>query len=199
MNHRERSYIGLGANIGDAMSALTQAVQALDALPDVSVTAVSSLYRTRPVGPVAQPDFYNAVARLDGPAGPDPEAGAMALLIALKQLERAFGRQGRERWGPREIDLDLLTFGDHHLHVARPDAGRSDDPERTGAQWLEVPHPAASQRLFVLAPWADLEPDLRPAGWNGTVAQLAARASRSEDPGAVELWARWDPAELCWS
>ena len=67
------------------------------------------------------------------PAGPDPATGASALLVALKDIERAFGRQERERWGPREVDLDLLLFGDATIEVERPAAGRSDDPAKADA------------------------------------------------------------------
>ena len=129
---RVRAYIGLGANMGDAPDTLARAVRALAALPGVRLRGVSRLYVTRPVGVLDQPDFHNAVVALDVPAGPDPETGALALLIALKGLERAFGRQERERWGPRELDLDLLLFGRHRVRVERPDAARSADPGAAG-------------------------------------------------------------------
>jgi 2-amino-4-hydroxy-6-hydroxymethyldihydropteridine diphosphokinase len=196
----ERAYVGLGANVGDPQRTLEAAVAALAALPGSVLAGVSRLYRTRPVGPVAQADFLNAVAGLDVPAGPDPAGGAMALLIALKRLERAFGRRERERWGPREVDLDLLLFGGHRVRVERGAAARSDDPARAGAQWLEVPHPSARQRLFVLAPLADLAPGLRPPGWGTSVAAAAARAEAeaSEGPDAVAAIADWDPDAGAW-
>src|SRR5262245_2015797 len=138
-----RAYIGLGANVGDARSTLADAVRALGALPGARVRSVSPLYLTRPVGVTDQPDFTNAVVALEVPAGPDPETGALALLHALKQLEQAFGRRQRRRWGPRELDLDLLVFGRHRLKVERPASTRSANPSRSGAQRLEVPHPSA--------------------------------------------------------
>ena len=110
-----RAYIGLGANIGDASATLTAAVRALAALPGASLAGVSRLYVTAPVGVVDQPDFHNAVVGLDVPAGPGGNTGPIALLLALKSVERAFGRQERYRYGPRELDLDLLTFGDQYL------------------------------------------------------------------------------------
>ena len=97
---------GAGAN---AARPATQ--PALAALPGARLRGVSNLYRTKPVGVEDQPDFLNAVVALDVPAGPDPATGATALLVALKDLERAFGRERRGRWGPRELDLDLLVFG----------------------------------------------------------------------------------------
>jgi len=167
-------------------------------MPGVRLAGVSRLYATQPVGVVDQPEFRNAVAALDVPAGPDPETGALALLVALKGLERAFGRRVRERWGSRELDLDLLVFGRHAFHVERPPAARSHDPSTPPVQWLQVPHPSARERLFVLAPLADLTPGLRPPGWGETVATARARAAAREGPGAVRPIARWDPAIGGW-
>ena len=130
---RVRAYVGLGANLGDAAGTLAAGIHALGALPGVRLAGVSRLYATAPVGVVDQPEFRNAAAALDVPAGPDPQTGAFALLVALKGLERAFGRRERERWGPRELDLDLLVFGRHAIRAERPPAGRSDDPARGGA------------------------------------------------------------------
>ena len=124
---RVRAYVGLGANVGDPHRTLQAAVSALAALPGARLRGVSRLYATRPVGVTDQPGFMNAVVAVDVPAGPDPDSGALALLLALKGLEAAFGRQARRRWGPRELDLDLLVFGRHRLHVERPTSGRSDD------------------------------------------------------------------------
>jgi 2-amino-4-hydroxy-6-hydroxymethyldihydropteridine diphosphokinase len=171
LTKRVRAYIGLGGNVGEVEQNLRNAVRALAALPGARLRAVSPLYRTRPVGVEDQPDFLNAVVTLDVPAGPDPETGALALLAALKQLEQAIGRQQREHWGPREIDLDLLVFGRHRISAGRPDG-----------RWLEVPHPQMRERLFVLAPLADLAPRLRPPGWRATVA--AARNRKREVEGA---------------
>lgn len=169
-----RAYVGLGSNVGDPRQTLRRAVRALDASQGVRVRAVSPLYLTRPVGVTDQPDFLNAVAALDVPAGPDPETGALALLTALKQLEHALGRRSRARWGPREVDLDLLVFGRHAIDVRRPDG-----------RWLKVPHPEAARRLFVLAPLADLAPRLRPPGWDETVATARRRQELAEGQDSV--------------
>jgi 2-amino-4-hydroxy-6-hydroxymethyldihydropteridine diphosphokinase len=187
-----RAYVGLGANVGDAEQTLSAAVHSLAALPGVRLAGVSRLYRTRPVGVTDQPDFLNAVVGLDVPAGPDPETGAVALLAALKGLERAFGRHERERWGPRELDLDLLVFGRHAVRVARPTATRSDDPGRGDVQWLEVPHPQAPERLFVLAPLAELAPRLRPPGWPASARELRDAREALEGAEAVIPVARFD-------
>ena len=125
----------MGDAAGDARGRRPRAA----ALPGVRLRGVSRLYATDPVGVLDQPEFRNAVVALDVPGGPDPATGASALLVALKGLERAFGRQARERWGPRELDLDLLVFGRHRIDVERPPEGRSDDPAKAALP-LDVPH-----------------------------------------------------------
>jgi 2-amino-4-hydroxy-6-hydroxymethyldihydropteridine diphosphokinase len=194
-----RAYVGLGANLGDARATLHAAVRALAALPAARVVGVSPLYGTRPVGVVEQPDFHNAVVALDAPAGPDPATGALALLIALKGIERAFGRVERDRWGPREVDLDLLLFGPHVIHVERPEAARSADPTKTGVQWLDVPHVSAAERLFVLAPLADLAPDLVAPGWEATAAVLRDRRAAIEGPDAIRVAGTWQGPDQGWA
>lgn len=194
-----RAYIGLGANVGDARRTLESGVAALAALPGVRLRGVSRLYVTRPVGLTEQADFNNAVVSLDVPAGPDPAAGALALLSALKSIEQAFGRQDRGRWGPRELDLDLLLFGRHRLHVERPEAARSVDPAKSGVQWLDVPHASARERLFVLAPLADLAPGLAPPGWGATVETARRRRAAVEDDEAVTPIGAWDVRNAQWS
>jgi 2-amino-4-hydroxy-6-hydroxymethyldihydropteridine diphosphokinase len=187
---RVRAYVGLGANIGDPVATLAAAVHALVALPGVRLQGVSRLYATDPVGVVDQPEFRNAVVALDVPAGRTPEEGAIALLLALKGLERAFGRQVRERWGPREVDLDLLVFGRHRVDVVRPVAARSDDPAKASLP-LTVPHREARHRLFVLAPLADLAPGLVPPGWGETIATAASRQRSLEGAEAARPIATW--------
>jgi 2-amino-4-hydroxy-6-hydroxymethyldihydropteridine diphosphokinase len=161
--------------VGDSRANLARAIRALDALPGARVRGVSRLYRTRPVGVTNQPDFLNAVVALDVPRGRDPERSALALLALLKRLEQALGRQKRQRWGPREIDLDLLVFGRHLIDVKPGDE-----------DWLVVPHPEARGRLFVLAPLADLAPRLRPPGWHETVESARRRQLAAEEDDAVQ-------------
>ncbi len=192
-----RAYIGLGANLGDAAGTIAAGVRALASLPGARLRGVSRLYATAPVGVVDQPEFRNAAVALDVPSGPDPATGATALLIALKQLERAFGREDRERWGPRELDLDLLVFGRARLSLERPPAGLSLDPGKAD-RLLVVPHRDAAQRLFVLAPLSDLAPGLVPPGWHETVANAAERRRREEGPDAVRAIGAWDRSTGGW-
>lgn len=191
---RVRAYVGLGANLGDAARTLANAVRALKALPDVRVRGVSRLYATRPVGVVDQPEFMNAVVALDVPAGPDRAMGALALLIALKAIERGFGRRERERWGPRELDLDLLIFGRASLSLERPLEGLSLDRGKAD-RLLEVPHREAADRLFVLAPLRDLAPGLVPPGWHRSVETAHRKRIAIEGSDAVRAIAGWDGAD----
>jgi 2-amino-4-hydroxy-6-hydroxymethyldihydropteridine diphosphokinase len=199
--HRVRAYIGLGANVGDAKQTLTAAVAALAALPDARLRGVSRLYRTKPVGVTDQPDFLNAVVALEVPGGPDPEVGAIALLAALKGIERSFGRQQRGRWGPRELDLDLLVFGPARIAVKRPPEGRpasaAIDPG-AAARLLEVPHPSIGERLFVLAPLADLAVHLVPVGWRETIGTARRRREAAEGRDAVIPIGTWSARERTW-
>ena len=194
MARRVRAYIGLGANVGDPRRTLTDAVAALGALPGARLRGVSRLYRTEPVGVTDQPDFLNAVAALDVPAGPDPATGATDLLVALKDLEREAGRRKRRRWGPRELDLDLLVFGRHRLAIERPEGATplsaAADPG-AASRLLEVPHPSMRDRLFVLAPLADLAPGLVPPGWDVTVRTARAIAAEAEGPEAAVPAGTW--------
>ena len=194
---RVRTYIGLGANLDDAAATVAAGIAAIAALPGVGLRGVSRLYATEPVGVVDQPEFRNAVVALDVSPGPDPATGALALLVALKQLERAFGRRDRERWGPRELDLDLLVFGRHGIAVERPPEARSADPQKPTD--LVVPHRLAGERLFVLAPLADLAPGLVPPGWHETVESARQRRERGEDPDAVRPIATWDAGRSAWT
>jgi 2-amino-4-hydroxy-6-hydroxymethyldihydropteridine diphosphokinase len=192
LTRRVRAYVGLGANLGDAEATIAAAIHALAALPGVRLRGVSRLYATAPVGVADQPEFRNAVVAIDVPAGPDAGTGAIALLVALKGIERAFGRRERERWGPREVDLDLLVFGRATIAVERPLEARSADP--TKPTDLVVPHRLAGERLFVLAPLADLAPGLVPPGWHETVARARLRREAAEGPSAVRPVGRWNGA-----
>jgi 2-amino-4-hydroxy-6-hydroxymethyldihydropteridine diphosphokinase len=126
------AYIGLGANLGDREATIRAAVAALP-----GVVAVSSLRETEPLGVVDQPRFLNGVAALE------TDLSARELLGVLLRVERALGRERRERWGPRTIDLDLLLYGDETI----------DEPG------LRVPHPRLHERSFALEPLVELAPD----------------------------------------
>ena len=196
---RIRAYVGLGANVGAAADTLAAAIHTLAAMPGVRLAGISRLYATVPVGVTDQAEFRNAVVALEVPSGSDPDTGALALLIALKGLERAFGRLDGPRWGPRALDLDLLVFGRHAIRAERPPEARRGDPASVSPQWLTVPHASARERLFVLAPLADLAPGLRPPGWGETVATARRRAELREGPAAVRPIGDWDVAGGAWT
>ena len=201
IERRVRAYVGLGANLGDSGATLAAAIAAVARLPGVRLRGVSRLYATAPVGVTNQPEFRNAVIALDVPAGPDAATGALALLGRLKRLETDFGRRPRERWGPREIDLDILVFGRARLAIERTRETRSMDagldPVKASKR-LEVPHPRAASRLFVLAPLADLAPGLVPPGWGQSVESARRRQAAIEGPRAVRPIGEWDPARSRW-
>ncbi len=198
-----RAYIGLGANVGDAAATLAGAVGALDGLPGVRLRGVSPLYATAPWGVTDQPEFRNAVVALDVTveAG-DPAAAALTLLADLKRMERDAGRPTGARWGPRELDLDILVFGRHRIATDRPPDARSNDagtdPDKA-TRWLEIPHREAGERLFVLGPLADLAPGLVPPGWSETVATRRRRVAVAEPPDAVRRIGRWDEGRGRWA
>jgi 2-amino-4-hydroxy-6-hydroxymethyldihydropteridine diphosphokinase len=198
---RVRAYVGLGANLGEPEATIAEAIGALAAMPGLSVRAVSRLYATAPVGFADQPEFRNAVVALDVPAGPDATSAALALLAQLKQLERDLGRQPRARWGPRELDLDLLVFGRTRLVIERTTGARSVDAGidlAKATKLLELPHPRAADRLFVLAPLADLAPGLVPPGWGASVESVRRRQAALEGPSAVRPVAVWDDVAKDW-
>ena len=133
---------------------------------------MSAAWRTEPVGgPAGQPDYRNAVV-LWRPA--EPWRSPTAALAAMLAVERALGRERRERWGPRRIDLDLLAWD------AGEDRGRAARREPSGRVGrLELPHPRALERAFVLLPWAEVAP-----GWvhpvpGRSLADLAEAIDRS--------------------
>lgn len=198
-----RAYLGLGANLGDAAATLARAIGAVGDLPGVRVRAVSRLYATAPWGVTDQPEFRNAVVAVDVRVtrGHAPDEAALALLARLKDVERAAGRRPGRRWGPRELDLDLLVFGRHRIRVERPPDARSLDADRDptkAARLLEVPHRDARERLFVLAPLADVAPRLVPPGWRMTVERRRRAVAATGPPDAVRPVGTWDPALRRW-
>lgn len=147
------AYVGLGSNLAEPRRQVLAAMQHLGALPGVRVEARSRLYSSHPLGPQDQPQFVNAVA------GVLTQLGARDLLGSLLEVERVMGRDRRERWGPRIIDLDLLCM----VGVVVDEPG------------LAVPHPGVSVRNFVLYPLCDIAPTLHIPG-HGRVLDLKARA-----------------------
>ena len=156
-----RVVLGLGGNLGKPEAAFAQALEALAGVGRVA--AVSRLWRTRPIGP-SQPDFLNAAALIDWPAGP------RSLLSHCLELEAEAGRDRaqEERWGPRALDLDLL--------LAEGVVCRGPN--------LELPHPRLHERRFALEPAAEIAPNwVHPLlGW--TIEDLAT-AARDREPDAI--------------
>ncbi len=153
MPYAQRAYVGLGANLGDALAALRAAVQALGDLPQTRRVAVSSLYRSAPIDS-SGPDYLNAVVALD------TELTPQALLAALQAIELDHGRERPYRNAPRTLDLDLLLHGDAVL----------DTPT------LTLPHPRLHERAFVLRPLAEIAPSLALPGI-GPIATALSRVS----------------------
>jgi len=152
MDRWQPAYVGVGSNLDDPRAQVLAALERLGRLPKTRLVLASRLYRSRPFGPVAQPDFVNAVAGILTQLEPP------ALLQELKAIESSMGRPARhERWGPRIIDLELLAQG----------------RERRGEPELTLPHPGIVERNFVLYPLAEIAPDLVLPGL-GRVADLAA-------------------------
>nr|WP_298376437.1 2-amino-4-hydroxy-6-hydroxymethyldihydropteridine diphosphokinase [uncultured Halomonas sp.] len=132
------AYIGLGSNLNGPRQHVEKALIDLQYLPVTTLVAVSPCYASKPVGPQDQPDFINAVARVDTRLSP------LALLDQLQALEQQRRRRRLRHWGPRTLDLDLLLFDDLDLDLPR----------------LTLPHPAMQERAFVLFPLADIAPEL---------------------------------------
>lgn len=150
-----RAVVALGSNLGDSRAILMDAVTQLKATTGIDVLAVSPLAVTSPVGGPEQPDFHNAVAVVS------TTLAARDLLRACQGIEERHGRERIQRWGPRTLDVDVITYGEMIAETTD----------------LTVPHPRAHQRAFVLAPWAAIEPDAVLAGpGGGVVAELAAAA-----------------------
>ena len=168
----QAAYLALGSNLGDRLAFLQGAVTALVRMPGIEVIAVSRVYETAPVGGPEQGPYLNAVVALRTRLAP------AELLAVAHRVEDQAGRIRARRWGPRTLDVDVLLVGDER--VATPD--------------LTIPHPRLWQRGFVLAPLADVAPDLvpvPPAGWpgvepTGAVLDLPLNLGSSAPGGGTE-------------
>jgi 2-amino-4-hydroxy-6-hydroxymethyldihydropteridine diphosphokinase len=134
--------LSLGGNVGDVGQAFLFALKGLAEAPGVTLLRASSIYATPPWGRLDQPPFLNMAAIVE------TDLPALALLALCLDIERGMGRQRLERWGPRTLDIDILTYGEATI----------DAPD------LKVPHPRMAERAFVLAPLAEIAPRLRIAG-----------------------------------
>lgn len=145
------AWLGLGSNLGDRWARLAEALRCLSVDPAISVTAGSSIYESKPVGVLAQPDFLNLVVQIETAYSP------LSLLSACLDIEAYLGRERHERWGPRIIDLDILAF----------------DQLVWSDERLVLPHPRMHERSFVLTPLAEITPELKINGVSAR--ELAAR------------------------
>lgn len=135
---RVEATLGLGGNLGDPVAAFAHALTRLAQHPAIFAVCPSSVYRTAPWGKLDQPEFLNMAVMVE------TTLPARALLDLCLDLEREGGRERRERWGPRTLDIDILTYGGETI----------DEPG------LQVPHPRITERAFVLAPLAEIAPGL---------------------------------------
>ncbi len=154
----QKCAIALGSNLGNSQETLTAAMQVLATTPGIAVQAISSWYRTKPMGGIPQPDYLNGCALLQVKLPPQQ------LLKTLLATEAKFGRVRGERWGARSIDLDLLLYEDLIL----------DTPQ------LQLPHLRMNERAFVLVPLAEIAPNLLEPISGKTIAQLVQAVDCSE-------------------
>jgi dihydroneopterin aldolase / 2-amino-4-hydroxy-6-hydroxymethyldihydropteridine diphosphokinase len=173
--------VALGSNLGDRGETLARAVAVLRELPGLTVTGVSSIVETDPVGGPEQPPYLNAVAVGRSLMPPD------VLLGELHRIEAAHGRTREIHWGARTLDLDLIQFGS----PGGPREVVSHDAR------LTLPHPRAAERAFVLAPWADVDPraSLRVAPGKGgirPVSELLGAVAPDLEAAGVRPGPRWE-------
>lgn len=155
------AYIGIGSNLGPREQHIALAFDAAAALPDTRVCATSPIYETDPVGPPGQGPYLNAAMHLTTDLSPRD------VLSALRRIEEQAGRERRERWGPRTLDLDILLYDDQII----------DGPQ------LTVPHPCMHERWFVLKPLCDIAPDAVHPKRKQTVHEMLDELERA-DPNA---------------
>lgn len=148
-------YLALGSNLTNRQEILIQAIREISWLPDTNVRNTSSLYRTQPVGVSEQPEFLNLVLEIETRLCPT------CLLLALQAIEAKLGRVRTVRWGPRTIDIDILSYGKLVQNHA----------------FLTLPHPRLAERNFVLVPFAEIAKNYIVPQFNQTVSELLRRTA----------------------
>ena len=131
------AFIGLGSNMNSPRQQITTAIQSLGEIQSTQMISASSFYESKPIGPQDQDNYINAVVKLE------TDLVAIALLDSLQAIENDHGRERKQHWGPRTLDLDILLFGDQVIHNGR----------------LTIPHAEICNRPFVLVPLAEINPD----------------------------------------
>lgn len=144
------SHIALGSNMGDREKNLKEALKYIAELPETKIIKSSAIYETEPVGEPKQRPFYNAVVKME--TSLDPER----LLQKLQEVEKAFGRVHKQKWGPRTLDLDILLY----------------DQQIIATDKLTIPHPLMAERAFVLEPLAEIDPEAYHPVLEKTAAEL---------------------------
>jgi 2-amino-4-hydroxy-6-hydroxymethyldihydropteridine diphosphokinase len=145
-----KAFIGIGSNLGTPAENCEKAIRLLHAPPEIEVVARSSLYESEPVGQIEQNWFVNTTVAIITSMGPE------SLLNKIFKIEKAMGRERREKWGPRIIDLDLLAYGDRVIHSTA----------------LTLPHPEMAKRRFVLLPLSEFAGDYMHPVENKTIHTL---------------------------
>jgi len=161
-------FLGLGSNIGDKLEYLQAALKGIESLHGTSLLRTSSIYATEPVGNKNQPEFLNLVAEIESNLSPQ------RLLAELKSIERDLGRRQTERWGPREIDIDILYY----------------NSTITTEKDFQVPHGEVSKRRFVLVPLAEIAPQFQDPISKISLSELLQRCPDKSAVRKTELTTR---------
>ncbi|MBO8159751.1 2-amino-4-hydroxy-6-hydroxymethyldihydropteridine diphosphokinase [Thermosyntropha sp.] len=135
---KKRVYLGLGTNLGNKKGNLENAIKNIQEIEGIELTGISSLYATAPWGKTDQEEFLNQVIEIETDIPP------LDLLKKLQEIEIKMGRERKEKWGPRNIDIDILLYGEEVMDFEE----------------LKVPHPYMRERLFVLVPLIEIRPEL---------------------------------------
>lgn len=159
------AFISLGTNIEPRWEYLQQALALLEQQEEIDIVKMSSVYETKPVGYLDQGNFLNMVIQAE------TSLASMDLLSVCQKIEAELGRKREIRFGPRTIDLDILTFNQENSTIAK----------------LTLPHPRMHERAFVLIPFAEISPHFYINKWNKTVSELKDSLPQSEING-VRVW-----------